>query len=339
MTSGIYALIDPLSLLVRYVGMTKNLTTREKRHRKRISCVGELTRNWFADLDCTGADFIFAVLENVEVEMLKRSERWWVAYGRCLGWDLTNMNDGGGGNINPHPATRQRISESNRNRWADPVKRAHNVAALRAVGNTSARKAVQKAQRTGHGSAGKYQHGCRCSKCSQAIYLMRFIGHEEFYQLSRDEKRDLEQQLKTRDRSDKGSGLPCGTVAAYARGCRCQKCRDAVYLRGVLGSVPAVNALSTEERCRLLTERQIRGLGEHGTQKRYSQGCRCYECKVAQRSVNRARGGYGPKILPPCGTFNAFMNNTRWKKQGKAHCGPCEKCIEARRKYERGRSR
>ena len=36
-----------------------------------------------------------------------------------------------------------------------------------------------------------------------------------------------------------------------------------------------------------------------------------------------------------CGTYGGYQRATRWRRLGKEHCGPCEKCMKAARSYNK----
>lgn len=92
----IYALIDPRSLLIRYIGLSSNGISRAKDHR-RPSCPDTYCRRWVKSLQRLGLDYEIFKLETFDTPTkLAEAERWWIAYGRACGWPLTNIMDGGG---------------------------------------------------------------------------------------------------------------------------------------------------------------------------------------------------------------------------------------------------
>jgi len=93
----VYALVDPRTLLVRYVGKSSCGLKRPRYHKssKRHSyCM-----NWVRSLQAAGFEYSIVVLEECTLETLSSSERWWIAYGRVCGWPLTNLTDGGEGAV------------------------------------------------------------------------------------------------------------------------------------------------------------------------------------------------------------------------------------------------
>lgn len=95
-TNLIYGLIDPRTLLIRYVGLSSQGLSRPKAHR-RPSCPDSYCRRWVRSLEQQGLTYEIAVLDVLkEPSELADAERWWIAYGRASGWPLTNITDGGG---------------------------------------------------------------------------------------------------------------------------------------------------------------------------------------------------------------------------------------------------
>lgn len=93
----IYGLIDPRTLLIRYVGLTSVGMRRPRAHLKTLRH-GSRTycKNWIAKLQLLGLTYDIAVLEILDDPVeLDQAERWWIAFGRACGWPLTNHTDGG----------------------------------------------------------------------------------------------------------------------------------------------------------------------------------------------------------------------------------------------------
>jgi hypothetical protein len=95
-TNLIYGLIDPRTLLIRYVGLSSRGMRRPKEHR-RSSGPNTYRRNWVQSLKRLGLTYEIVVLEVIKNEAeLSQAERWWIAFGRACGWPLTNLTAGGG---------------------------------------------------------------------------------------------------------------------------------------------------------------------------------------------------------------------------------------------------
>lgn len=91
----IYALCDPDTLAVRYVGKANDLAVRMRNHRFEVRNKRFRTRkvNWLRSLK--GRDPVVVVLDTVAYEGWEEVERRWIAEMRSRGCDLTNYADGG----------------------------------------------------------------------------------------------------------------------------------------------------------------------------------------------------------------------------------------------------
>lgn len=125
----IYGLIDPRTLMIRYIGLSSTGVRRPRSH-KRPSRQGTKNHcsNWIQDLIARGLLYSITVLEETERERLADAERWWIAYGRASGWPLTNMTDGG---ESIKHAAREKISAALVKREVSPETRAKMSAATK----------------------------------------------------------------------------------------------------------------------------------------------------------------------------------------------------------------
>ena len=92
----IYGLIDPISLMVRYVGLSSSGMERPKSHTQ--PCLRAAATHcgaWIRSLALQGLVPLITVLEKCPKEVLSEQECWWIAFGRALGWPLTNLTNGG----------------------------------------------------------------------------------------------------------------------------------------------------------------------------------------------------------------------------------------------------
>lgn len=132
----VYGLIDPRTLQVRYVGKSTTGLKRPKEHgqpsilkRKEHTH----TSNWIKELRRYGLDYTITVLDITPEDKLtlKETEIWWIAYGRALGWDLTNHTNGGDGPEGwvPSEETRAKISQALKGKKLSPETRAKLSAA------------------------------------------------------------------------------------------------------------------------------------------------------------------------------------------------------------------
>lgn len=94
----IYGLVDPDSLLVRYIGKSSSGLNRPRAHKAPSQLRDRTWRaNWILQLCSRGQDYGIAILQHVDRGQLAEAERWWIAYGRVCGWPLTNLTTGGDG--------------------------------------------------------------------------------------------------------------------------------------------------------------------------------------------------------------------------------------------------
>ena len=95
-TYTIYALLDPRSNEIRYIGMTSQ---PERRRLDHLMGKGHCyCGRWERKLLGLGLAPIWMVLERgLAKGKARERERWWIAHGRKQEWPLTNLNDGGEG--------------------------------------------------------------------------------------------------------------------------------------------------------------------------------------------------------------------------------------------------
>ena len=148
----IYGLVDPRTLLVRYVGMSSTGMRRPNDHGRPAALAKDKTHKgkWIRALRRNGYDYEIVILD--EVEDLVIAERWWIAFGRACGWPLTNHTDGGEGapGVKRSVLSRQRQSSTLKQIGHQPSLEARNKACdiLRGVPRTpSQRHAVSEANR------------------------------------------------------------------------------------------------------------------------------------------------------------------------------------------------
>lgn len=122
----IYALTDPRTDEIRYIGKSVHGLARARSHLepKRIATDSNLHKaRWLRSLVGSGLRAGIVVLQEcADDAALLVAEREWIARGRASGWQLTNLTDGGDGAAGycPPPETRARMSAAQRRRVRPP---------------------------------------------------------------------------------------------------------------------------------------------------------------------------------------------------------------------------
>jgi len=94
MNHYVYGLVDPITLGVRYVGYTS--ITPEKRLSGHIYDAMSNNKNdgkgeWIRSLCLNGNEPMIIVLQSTPIQQQAiLAERWWIAHGQMIGWDLLN---------------------------------------------------------------------------------------------------------------------------------------------------------------------------------------------------------------------------------------------------------
>lgn len=95
-TTYIYALIDPNTDEIRYIGKSNNPKARYAVH---ISLnkndTNKHKKRWIRGLLKSNQEPILKILEKVQYSKWEERERYWIDHGRDEGWPLTNIADGG----------------------------------------------------------------------------------------------------------------------------------------------------------------------------------------------------------------------------------------------------
>lgn len=130
----IYGLVDPTSKLVRYVGKSSSGFIRPSSHRQPNALKGSSTRlsNWVRKLQSCDLTYEVVVLEYCAQDALSAAEIWWIAYGKALGWPLTNLTSGGEGTkgyVTPD-SVKAKLSAAQKLYMANPESRAKVSAKL-----------------------------------------------------------------------------------------------------------------------------------------------------------------------------------------------------------------
>lgn len=115
----IYALIDPFSCKVRYIGKTIRLKERlanqcnEKSNTYRC--------HWIQSILAKGKKPVQVVLQELNNnEDWKSAEQKWISIARKYGWDLVNLTDGGDGVVNLSGESKERLLKTWKGRKHKP---------------------------------------------------------------------------------------------------------------------------------------------------------------------------------------------------------------------------
>ena len=128
----IYALADPRTGDIRYIGQSSVGPARARQHtypsRMRRDARLHSTR-WLSGLLRSGRMPQISVLEEVPLADLDSAEGFWIAQGRGLGWPLTNLTGGGGGRrgFTLSIETRAKIGAAQRGRKRAPLGAEHRA--------------------------------------------------------------------------------------------------------------------------------------------------------------------------------------------------------------------
>lgn len=117
----IYALLDPRSEEIRYVGKSVNPRKRIRSHSQRKG-VNPHKDNWIGTLAEDGLEPKLLILEIVQGDTWEECERWWIRILRECGEPLTNITEGGDTGPDPtgtsHSAeSRAKMSEARKSAW------------------------------------------------------------------------------------------------------------------------------------------------------------------------------------------------------------------------------
>ncbi len=116
-TAFIYALSDPRDPgQVRYIGKTQNPSSRLYHHHLRYARPNRMTRKdrWIESLWKSGVTPLMEIIDEVphdDESEWQSLERFYIAYLRFLGADLTNISDGGHGGGSLSQETKQKLRE------------------------------------------------------------------------------------------------------------------------------------------------------------------------------------------------------------------------------------
>ena len=131
-TVKIYGLMDPRTSECRYVGRTG--VGLKKRFKSHLNCAvtypgARKCASWIASILADGLTPEIFVIEDVEKDSWQQAEKFWIAYLRFVGCNLTNMSEGGEGHEGRAHSedVRKRLSEIGRARMSNPDVRAKHA--------------------------------------------------------------------------------------------------------------------------------------------------------------------------------------------------------------------
>lgn len=148
---NIYALSDPRTHEVRYVGQTRLTVERRAARHVDVSRLGgdAYLARWLRQLDRAGYRPLVALVQAVDDVHADDAETYWISYFRASGCPLTNVSSGGSGRRAAHSEeTRRKIGDGNRGKVRTAEARAR-LAELRR-GNQNARGAVRTPEQRAH---------------------------------------------------------------------------------------------------------------------------------------------------------------------------------------------
>jgi len=119
----IYTLSHPLTGEVRYVGKSNDLKKRLKEHGS--AKANTKKDNWLKSLKKNGLRPTIDIVESVSSEEWKYWEVFYISLFKSWGFNLTNGTRGGEGALGAKRSylTKQKISDSLKNTYSDPVRR------------------------------------------------------------------------------------------------------------------------------------------------------------------------------------------------------------------------
>lgn len=120
MNTFIYALLDPNTDEVRYIGKADNPRFRLGRHLGQHEPRSTHKSNWIKSLTDRGQQPILKILEEIDTLSWEQAEKRWIQHYRALGCNLVNTTEGGEGGAT---VTKENISEQERERRREAGRR------------------------------------------------------------------------------------------------------------------------------------------------------------------------------------------------------------------------
>lgn len=124
----IYALIEPDTRLIRYIGKSIRPLARLRAHINDKSICHRT--NWIKSLKERGLEPALLIIEEIIGEWpWQEAEMFWIAYAKKHGWPLVNSTDGGDGVCNLSGESKERMAKTWLGRKHKPESRAKMSAA------------------------------------------------------------------------------------------------------------------------------------------------------------------------------------------------------------------
>jgi len=130
----VYALADPRSGDIRYIGRSSSGLIRPRAHTGKTALLeGNYKARWIRKILSIGLRPSIVVLNEYDTQdQLPDAEQAWIAFGRGCGWRLTNATDGGEGSVGlvTSDDAKRKLSEA---RKGKPLSAEHRAAIGRSM--------------------------------------------------------------------------------------------------------------------------------------------------------------------------------------------------------------
>jgi len=156
--ASVYALIDPRSHQLRYIGKALDVRQRDRNHFKQAKWERSRKAAWMRELRAAGLRPDLIVIEECTPAESAAREKYWIARALWRGIPLLNMKHGGQGRINTSEETRKKISDAVKGKGHGPEWRAAHAAALRGRKASDETKAKMSRAHIGNQSAQKWNY-------------------------------------------------------------------------------------------------------------------------------------------------------------------------------------
>lgn len=114
----IYALVDPVSRKIRYIGRTNDPQRRLQQHLGNYHRKDSYCQRWIQSVLKQGKKPRLRIIEECDEDVWRDREQYWIAFYRAKGYLLTNITDGGDGvypiSLEKEVQRREGISSSRR---------------------------------------------------------------------------------------------------------------------------------------------------------------------------------------------------------------------------------